>query len=118
MAKTSPTKRSLAMLREEGWTCQIVEKWNPFARVRQDLFGFIDILCIGKDHCGILGVQTTVAAKVNERFRKISKEPRAWLFRAAGGSVIIHGWKKAGKRHATPGKWVCDKLVWPMVIEL
>ena len=29
----SPTKRSLKKLREEGYLCQVVEHWNPFARV-------------------------------------------------------------------------------------
>jgi hypothetical protein len=30
MSKNSPTQRSLSMLRGEGWTCQITEKWNAF----------------------------------------------------------------------------------------
>jgi hypothetical protein len=35
----SPTARSLAHLRELGYKARVVEKWNPWAKVRQDLFG-------------------------------------------------------------------------------
>jgi hypothetical protein len=35
----SPTQRSLAHLRRLGYQARVVERWNPFARVRQDLFG-------------------------------------------------------------------------------
>jgi hypothetical protein len=35
----TPTQRSLAYLRAEGWQVAIVERWNPHARIRQDLFG-------------------------------------------------------------------------------
>ena len=36
----SPTARSLAWLRDGGWTAGVVERWNPGARVRQDFLGF------------------------------------------------------------------------------
>ena len=43
---TSPTQLSLKKLREEGYTVAVVEHWNSFARIRQDLFGFIDLLAL------------------------------------------------------------------------
>ena len=47
MPKSLPTQRTLARLRQEGaLEVAIVEHWNPHARIRQDLFGFIDILAI------------------------------------------------------------------------
>jgi hypothetical protein len=42
----SPTQRTLAECRKRGWVCQVVEKWNPHARIRQDLFGCIDIVAL------------------------------------------------------------------------
>src|SRR5512145_3126336 len=48
-SKTRPTKRSLEYLRGQGHLVAVVEKWNPHARVRQDLFGFIDVLAIRRD---------------------------------------------------------------------
>ncbi len=29
----SPTSRTLALLKKEGWQAAIVEKWNPHARI-------------------------------------------------------------------------------------
>lgn len=104
------TQRSLALLRDEGYECQVVEVWNSFVRQRKDLFGFIDILCMCP-HRGFLGVQTTVSGKIKERLKKIAAEPKAQKFLNAGGRIVVHGWKKAGKRHATvrTGSWYCEK---------
>ena len=61
MAST-PTARTLATMRQEGWTVQVVERWNPHARIRQDLFGWADLLAVhpGVDaapHLPCAGVQ-------------------------------------------------------------
>ena len=104
----SPTQRSLQKLRDDNWTCQITERWNPFAKVRQDLFGFIDIFCASASR-GLLGVQTTSAANFNKRIEKIKAEPRAAIFLAAGGRIQVHGWSKKGAK----GKrklWECRVL--------
>jgi len=37
----SPTQRTLKKLRDEVYLAQVVEKWNAFAKIRQDLFGII-----------------------------------------------------------------------------
>ena len=43
----SPTARTLALLRREGWAqSQVVETWNPHARRRVDLLGWMDIMGI------------------------------------------------------------------------
>ncbi len=39
---TSPTQLTLKHLRDDGWTAEIVEHWNPHARIRHDLLGFIE----------------------------------------------------------------------------
>ena len=66
---TSPTQRSLAHLRALGYRVAIVERWNPFARIRQDLFGVLDLLAVKDGE--ILGVQVTsgsnVAARISTR---------------------------------------------------
>ena len=98
--KTSPTQRSLAKLRAEGWTVAITERWNPFAKIRQDLFGFIDLLCIRDG--ATLAVQTTVGGEVARRIAKIAELPEAGLVRKAGWSIHVHGWRKLAS-----GKWEC-----------
>ena len=81
------------MLREQGYTCAITERWNHFAKVRQDLFGFADLLAIKPGE--ILAVQTTTANHLADHRRKIlSKDHhRKWL--EAGGRIQLHGWNKA-----------------------
>ena len=41
---TTPTQRTLAKLRKEGWTAAVVERRNPGVFKTHDLFGFIDVL--------------------------------------------------------------------------
>ena len=81
-----------------------MEKWNPHARIRQDLFGFIDIVAL--DHMpGIVGIQTTTAQNLWARVRKVNDDPklagnaRLWLDR--GNRIEFHGWVKRGSR------WAC-----------
>jgi hypothetical protein len=100
MASKSPTQLSLAKLREEGYTCWITEHWNSFARIRVDLFGFIDIIALkGKE---TLAVQTTSAGNINARVKKISDHENVGAVREAGWTIHVHGWHQDDKR-----KWHC-----------
>ena len=103
MAKTSPTQRSLAVLREQGYTVAIVEHWNPFARIRQDLFGFIDLLALKGTET--LAVQTTSASNMSARVKKIGEHELVGKVREAGWKIVVHGWRKDSK-----GKWVLREV--------
>ena len=96
---TSPTKRALAYCKAQGWTAQVVERWNPWAKVRQDLFGFIDLVVL-KPGIGIVGVQVTSDAHVAERVNKIrttcKDTANEWL--RANGVIEVWGWAKRGAR--------------------
>lgn len=59
MAQSLPTQRTLAELKKRGYVVAIVERWNSFAHIRQDLFGFIDILAFHPEKNEILGIQAT-----------------------------------------------------------
>jgi len=87
----TPTQRSLAYLRDQGYLVAIVEHWNPFARIRQDLFGFIDLLAIRRDET--LAVQVT-ASGVSARVHKIEASPHLGRVREAGWRLHVHGWRK------------------------
>jgi hypothetical protein len=89
----SPTERSLKLLRERGYTATVVERWNQFAKVRQDLFGFADLLAIKPGE--ILAVQTTTGSHLAEHRRKIIAEQRHQQWLKAGGRIQLHGWNKA-----------------------
>ncbi len=96
---TSPTQLSLKKLKSEGYVCQITERWNAFARIRQDLFGFVDVLAI-KDN-ETLAVQTTSYSNISARAKKIADHENVGAVRKAGWKIHIHGWHKVGNR------WEC-----------
>ena len=95
----TPTQRSLAHLRKTWPLVAVTERWNPHAKVRQDLFGFIDIICVSS--IGVLAVQTTSDANVSARVRKINETPAAaiWL-QSPTRRIVVHGWAKKGPRGA------------------
>ena len=97
---TSPTQLSLKKLRDEGYTVAIVEHWNAFARIRQDLFGFIDILAL-KDK-EVLAIQTTTASNMSARATKIGNSEYVGAVRKVGWGIHIHGWHQDDKK-----KWHC-----------
>jgi hypothetical protein len=92
----TPTQRSLQYLREQGYLCEVVEHWNPFARVRKDLWGWCDILAIKKNE--VLAVQVTASA-VADRIKKITLSDTVGAVRESGIRIEVHGWRKnaAGK---------------------
>lgn len=98
----SPTQRTLAMLRRQGWTAAVSEHWNQYARIRQDLFGIIDVVALTGER--IIGVQTTSATNVSARRRKIVGSPEAARWVQSGGRLFIHGWRKKGAR------WECREV--------
>lgn len=89
---SSPTQRSLAEMRGRGYLCGVVEKWNPHARIRQDLYGFIDILAIKEGE--VVGVQSTSLSNVSSRINKISEHENVAAVRKAGIRILVHGWGK------------------------
>lgn len=97
MSKSSPTQLSLDYMNKLGWTCQIVEKWNAFAKVRQDCFGFGDILAY-KPREGVALVQTTSASHFSDHKHKILNSPHTGGWKRAGGRVFLHAWGDDGLR--------------------
>lgn len=96
-SKTSPTQRTLKLMRERGYHCAVVERWNPHAKLRVDLFGFIDIMCLGDGE--VVGVQATSYSNASARITKIQEHDNVAAVRKAGIKILVHGWKKnkAGK---------------------
>lgn len=101
----SPTQRSLNKLRSDGWFVAITEKWNPHVRIRQDIWGFGDLLAFKGDD--VLIVQTTSNSNVSSRVEKIKYIPVAdhWL-QSATRHIHVHGWAKKGPRGKAK-RWMC-----------
>ena len=117
----SPTQRSLALLRKQGYHCAIVEKWNPYAKIRQDVFGFGDLLAFRSGQPGATLVQTTSGSNVSARRTKILANPIARDWVKAGNWIRLEGWAKRGargqvKRWTANTEWiVLDQF--PVVLE-
>lgn len=96
---TSPTQLTLAALRGDGWTVvEVVETFPKHAKVRRDLFGFIDILALRPGQT--LAVQTTTASNMAARVTKIREHPNLAAVKAAGWYVQVDGWRMKD------GRWV------------
>lgn len=89
---SSPTQRTLKHLRDKGYVAEVVERWNPHARVRHDLFNIIDVLAVSESE--VLAVQTTSASNIRARVRKIEDSDILPLLLRLEWRVIVHGWKK------------------------
>lgn len=92
----TPTSRSKALLEREGCLVAIVERWNPFAKVRQDLFGIIDLLAVNSGTT--IAVQTTSLSNVATRRTKMQSSEALPRLIAAGWCVELHGWSKVKNR--------------------
>ena len=94
---SSPTQRSLKLLRKAGYRAAVVEKWNPHAKIRQDLWGFVDVLAIRKGET--VAVQACHYSDVSKRVEKIANHENVGAVREAGWRIIVHGWHKVGRRY-------------------
>lgn len=115
----SPTQRSLAKLRKEGYIATIVERWNHRAFKRHDAFGFGDILACHPEEAGAVLIQTTTHENLGHRMDKVRETPEiranasSWL--AAGNRIEFHGWralniptKSKDAKNATRKSWRCE----------
>lgn len=100
----SPTELTLAHLRRDGWLVAVVEKWNPHARIRQDLFGFIDLIAIRGAET--MAVQACAWGDIAKRARKIADSPHVAAVREAGWTIMVAGWKQKAPRARYESKWL------------
>jgi hypothetical protein len=91
-------------MRDQGYLCEVTERWNQWAKVRQDLFNFVDILCI-KDGKTV-AVQTTSYSNISARIKKIQGLDSYPIIKSAGWEIVVHGWKKDKS-----GKWMVREVI-------
>lgn len=91
----SPTQRTLQECRRRSWPAAIVERWNPFAHIRQDLFGGIDLVVLD-DKPGVLGIQATSDSNVAARVAKLKglMDGQIGVWVARGNRLQVWGWRK------------------------
>lgn len=74
----------------------MVEHWNPFARIRQDLFGIIDVLGVRPGET--IGVQCTTFNNRLSRVKKMVESEAIGDLRDANWTLEVHGWRKVNNR--------------------
>jgi len=97
----TPTQRTLKKLRDAGYVAEVVERWNPHAKVRHDLFGGIDVLAVG---FGVTyAIQCTTQPNAKRRVEKLKALPALPFLVAAGWRIEVWGWaKKKGEKQWLP----------------
>lgn len=96
-SKRSTTVLSMEYMNHGGWTCARVEHWNAFAKIRQDLFGWADIIAYHPQK-GIALIQTTGATHFSHRKVKMLASPHLAGWKRAGGHIWLHEWSDKGLR--------------------
>lgn len=79
-------------MKDRSYLCAVVEHWNGFAKIRQDLYGFIDVLCIKDGET--IAVQTTSYSNISARVKKIKGLDAYSIVKSAGWKIVVHGWRK------------------------
>lgn len=120
MPPNSPTQRTRKFFSQLNIPTGITEKWNPYARIRQDLFGFIDMVALvdvehvpaltyavqGHDvrspAACILAIQgcSDDGGGVSARVQKVQRSPAARSWCAAGGRIWVMGWGHRNRERA------------------
>ena len=88
MTRISYTHKTMQLLREQGYLCGVVERYNSFSRKRYDLFGFIDLIAV--NNYKTIGVQSTSGTNHASHKRKIITDGIYSRFRLEFGSGFMH----------------------------
>lgn len=97
-ASISPVQRSLAYMRAKGYACAMSSWWNSHANIRQDLFGIIDFVAIGRGET--IGVQPTSdnGGNFSNHVKKVKASPYYQQLKESGWLLVVHAWGNKGAR--------------------
>lgn len=107
------TQKARNHFRKNNYLVATVEHWNSFVKIRQDLFGFADLLVIDPFKQRTIAVQVTSRSNVSTRKRKICDyDPEdkknvsynAYCWIKSGNEILVQGWDKKKKR-CKDGSW-------------
>lgn len=94
---SSPTQLTLREMRKRGYIADVVERTVPKTFIKKDLFGILDVLCVGNGE--LVGVQCTSRTNISSRCLKIADAEATPELRDAGIRILVHGWDKPGHRY-------------------
>jgi hypothetical protein len=92
VSKSTPTSRTLALLRGENYHAAVVERHIPHCFTTVDLFGVFDLVAVRADVPGVTGIQCTSGSNHASRVRKLlaSEVLAVWL--RAGNTALVISW--------------------------
>jgi hypothetical protein len=83
-------------LRDQGYLVATVEHYNSFTKRKHDLWGCIDLLCIGNKET--VAVQVTSKSNLSARRYKIEESEAYPEMLRSGWRIVLHGWFKEKNR--------------------
>src|SRR5882762_8657466 len=90
-------QRSKRLLEKQGFKVAIVERWNQYAHIRQDLYGVADLIALKEDRNGTTYVQCTGEDMQIHLEKILSNTVMPTLLRS-GNSFFLWAWRKRGAR--------------------
>jgi len=123
MARTYSLTKTLEVLRDLGAVVGITERWNQYARKRQDLFGFIDAIAMFPPPLPVAvaarqrrrepGITVAVQACGEDlvgHLEKIAENPAAVCWLLSRNLIRVASWRKVkavrgGKRKVWKPRW-------------
>lgn len=100
----SNTQRTLAALKKLGYKAGVVERFNPHVGphgIRQDLYGFIDIIALDVIRKRVIAVQSCGQSRAAHE-QKILNTPEALMWLQCGQPIELWSWAK--RRQKLGGK--------------
>ena len=120
MKRLNYTQKTLRYLREQGLIVDKAERFNPYAGkfgIRQDLFGFIDLIALDPQE-GIIGIQSTSGNQHSKHRKAIIENENVEEWLKCGGKIWLISWsKKKIKRDGKALRWFprVEKITLEMV---
>ena len=87
----TPTARTIALMRERGFTADVVER-RITKRLTRDFLGIIDVIAL-KEGCAPWFIQTTGGNNKWMRRQKMLESPHLPLLQSVG-TVVLHEWNQ------------------------
>ena len=91
----TPSARSIALMKSLGYQVANCDHYNYFTKRRHDLYGCIDLLCIGNGET--VAVQVTSKSNMSSRIKKIEASEAFPEMLRSGWRVLVQGWWKNPK---------------------
>lgn len=100
---------SITHAKSMNWLIDKTERWIPYAKIKKDLFGFIDLLAIDPEY-NIYGIQATSYSNLNARVNKILTHENYERVKNSKIQITVWAWKKKVTKGRTEYKLIVKNL--------